>query len=83
MGEILKSRKTIREKLIFWLSVGMFAALNLVPGLMHSYADAQYGGGGGGSCPGSRCTGAKQPVCCDIQVCDAQGKCTTNSYYFP
>jgi hypothetical protein len=45
---IMKTQKTLREKVIFGLSVVLFAVLYLVPGLSGSYAEAQCGGGGGG-----------------------------------
>jgi len=48
MSTIMKTPMTLREKVMFALSVLLFALLNLVPGLTGSYADAQYGGGGGG-----------------------------------
>ncbi len=45
---IMKTQKTLREKVIFGLSVVLFAVLYLVPRLSGSYAEAQCGGGGGG-----------------------------------
>jgi hypothetical protein len=84
MNAIAKTPKTLRDQIIFGLSVLLFAVLNLVPGLTGSYADAQYGGGGG-SCPGSSCTGSGK-LCCSIAVgkCDANGNCATitNYYYY-
>lgn len=86
----MKPNRTSREKVIFWLSVGLFAVLNLVPGLTRSYADAQYGGGGGGPCPGTRCTGGNPPTCCTVQVWTCTGPngsppcgMITHYYYFP
>ena len=89
MSAIVQRPRTLREVIFFVISVAVFAVLNLFPGLTGSYADAAYGGGGGGSaCPGDRCTGQNQPVCCTFtyQKCDLDGKnckSTTDSYYFP
>ena len=93
MNTIMKTKRSVREKVMFGLSVLLFALLNLVPGFITrgSYAEAQSGGGGGGgaSCPGSRCTGQTQPVCCTIvaQQCDTGHPpvcvTVTNYYYFP
>lgn len=54
MGSVMKTPMTFREKVLFGISLLLFAVLNLVPGLTGSYADAAYGGGGGS---GYQCNG--------------------------
>lgn len=90
MSAIVEQQKTTREQVIFWFSVLLFGVLNLIPGLTRSYADAQYGGGGGGECPGATCVGQFQPLCCQKSqwVCNGPNggpPCgqVTHYYYYP
>ena len=84
---IMRTQRTLLEKVVFGFSILLFALLNLVPGVFTggAYADAQYNGGGGGTsvCPDG-CPGGKQ-ACCSLKVetCttnpDGTKSCTTNS----
>jgi hypothetical protein len=86
MSTIMKTQKTLVEKLMFALSIALFGLLNLVPGLITrgSYAEAQYGGGGGGgSCSG--CPGGAT-LCCSTTVTVCQpgqpAVCASETRYY-
>lgn len=57
---LMKTRKSLREMVLFGLSAVLFAILYLVPGLSGSYAEAQCGGGGGGGATG-KCNEYERP----------------------
>jgi hypothetical protein len=77
---IMKTRKTSREKVIYYLSAVLFALLYLVPGLSGSYVDAQCGGGGGG---GSSCTsGGPGSSSCSLEYLGVSCSVTCNTGYY-
>ena len=90
MISIMRTQRTLLEKIVFGFSVLLFGLLNLVPGLFTggAYADAQYNGGGGGTsvCP-SGCPGGAQ-ACCSLatEACktnsDGTKVCVTSTYYY-
>lgn len=87
MSKLIATQRDLREKIMFAISVALFAVLNLVPGLLTGggYALADYGGGGG-ACP-SGCPGGTVACCQTTKTtCEKQPGgvtvCVVDTYYY-